>query len=64
MACLYIQDQKLSVLKKVTWVEYAVMNKMWSQKSHPKAKVFLMCINKPECIIHCYTKESVMIAFS
>lgn len=25
MACLYIQEQSLSLLKKVTWAEYAVM---------------------------------------
>lgn len=39
-------------------------NKLWSQKSHPKATVSLMWVNKPEGILCCYTEELVMIVFS
>lgn len=34
------------------------------KKSHPKATVFLMWINKPEGILHCCTEELVMSFFT
>lgn len=65
MACLYIQEQSLSLLKRWHgWNQLSWEQTVWSQKSHLKATVFLLWVNKPEGILHCYTEELVMIVFS
>lgn len=39
-------------------MDYAVVNKVWSPKSHLKAMVFLTSVNELEFIIRCYTNKS------
>lgn len=43
MACLYIQEQTLSLLEKVTWGEHAVVNVNGGMKSKkpPESQSFL-----------------------